>query len=359
MGIKYLSKYLTNKRLKVRCDTKELSGQVLAIDMSQIFIHRYYNVSAKTAIKSLDIRVDKVDESVIYPGFISHLMLFLSRIIGYGILPILVFDGKPSPNKFDEHKKREKQSQRNRETMLDAIQEINSKEQIDITDEDIDRLTNLMSNASSPNKEIKQHIITICEKSGLPVIVAKYESDIVCATLVRKGIANAVYSEDTDMLAHLSERMITEIRSDYFLGYDLSDILSRMGMSKSDFRDYCIFSGCDYNGSGIRGYGPTRLMELLNEHGSFKAASKAIPSFKEMKIQCRYDICRSEFRKRKLRSIVDEKYLDFQLPESIIIHEDFEECVNFYCTIRSTRSYIKALNDMRSHLDSILQSKRG
>lgn len=351
MGITGLSKYLNDNGLLKSYDIDELDGKIIAVDMG-VLMCRYYNIAAKTIVKSMDLRTERFSEDMILPGFISSVVMFLSSMLGYGVIPILVFDGKKSQIKSDEHEKRDEQSRKKRKNMLKLIKQMDKKELIDITSDDIENLVKAICNASLPNKNSKNVIIEICKKSGIPVLLAEYEADIVCATLVRKSLADAVYSKDTDMLAHLTESVIVNISNNMFTAYLLPEILSKMKVSKNQFRDICIFSGCDYNGVGMRGYGIIKLLKILKEYGSFKSAAKSLDSF-DLK-SCKYEQSRKEFSKKKLNKIVDGDYKDFQLPQSIEISDDFKEIMISYGCKSSLKRYTNILNDMQEHIQSIL-----
>ena len=80
-------------------------------------------------------------------------------------------------------------------------------------------------------------------------IEADGEADVMCAQIVKIGVAQACMSDDMDMFLFGCPRVLRHINliSGTWVEYDLNQILRRLDVSISGLREICILSGTDYN----------------------------------------------------------------------------------------------------------------
>lgn len=80
-------------------------------------------------------------------------------------------------------------------------------------------------------------------------VEANGEADIMCAQIVKCGIAHACMSDDMDMFLYGCPRVLRYINlvNGTCIEYDLRRILDLLGVSLAGLRAICILSGTDYN----------------------------------------------------------------------------------------------------------------
>jgi len=109
---------------------------------------------------------------------------------------------------------------------------------------------------------MKEDAKTMIKLMGLPVVQAPSEAEAQCAELVRMGIAYATASEDMDALPFGSNfliRNLTNNKKEQITLIDNQKVLNGFGLSRRQFVDLCVLSGCDYTRS-ISGIGSTKAL---------------------------------------------------------------------------------------------------
>jgi 5'-3' exonuclease len=103
----------------------------------------------------------------------------------------------------------------------------------------------------------------------IPCIDAEGEAEATCTELVRRGLAAAVLTEDTDVLAYGANVMLhrMDTAESTVMEIDYEELLGSLGMTTDRFLDFCIMCGTDYN-SNIPKIGPEKAFRLLQEHKS-------------------------------------------------------------------------------------------
>ena len=131
---------------------------------------------------------------------------------------------------------------------------------------------------------IKRQLFYISEKEievvkslldilGIKHQTAPEEAEAYCCCMIRKGVANVVISCDTDCFAHGAKCVITNF--DYNNGSItyilLEDLLSSLDISETQFIDYSILIGCDYNVKNkLPKVGPVKALELIKKYGKIE-----------------------------------------------------------------------------------------
>ena len=101
------------------------------------------------------------------------------------------------------------------------------------------------------------------KRKGIKYIVAPYQADAQLAYLSRKGIADVIITEDSDLMAFGAKRMLYKLDFQTMVGYqlDLDEVRSSRQTNFAFFTHCmflttCILSGCDYltqiNGIGLK-----------------------------------------------------------------------------------------------------------
>ena len=84
---------------------------------------------------------------------------------------------------------------------------------------------------------------------NIPFYGAPLEAETTCADLCKRGLVDAVMTEDTDVLAYSAPVFLTKTDSskDTCIRLKHKDILDSLELTALEFTDLCIMLGCDYN----------------------------------------------------------------------------------------------------------------
>lgn len=111
---------------------------------------------------------------------------------------------------------------------------------------------------------------------SIPYFTAPAEAETMCADLCKRGLVDAVLSEDTDVLAYGANVLLTEI--DPFnhtcVKIEHSIILKSLSMNYDTFLDLCIMCGTDYN-KNIEGIGPEKSYKFMKKYKNIDAMKES------------------------------------------------------------------------------------
>jgi len=301
------------------CEFSALRGKKAAFDVSGT-VHAHYSIAAKVALKAIDLQQDYVDTMrlTMDNACINSMINYFISMMNTGCYPVVVFDGEKPKSKKIAHDKRDKTKLRNEERLSKLFEEFDNIEPIDRTQKMINELKTLMASSSKPSPGFYDRFYQLLSSTGIPCIKSRYESDIVCATLAKMKIVDVVISKDGDMLAHGSPLVVTDTRvmaeGERCIKYIyLDDVLTLLGMDYKQFRDFCIYCGCDY-GPGVPGCRAKTLFKLYKECGSISAMIEKYETKYDFE-NALYSKCRKEFSTKKLKNIVAR---DYELNEELI-----------------------------------------
>lgn len=280
MGIKdigtILKKYSPNAT--VRKNLKSYKHQKIAIDIS-IYLYRFkYN--------------DENDDGSFIKGIINQII----RLLQNDIIPVYIFDGKPTNAKsgtLDSRIKRKTNMKKKVELLENNLQELQlqesqeSKQQNNENDNNDSDENNDSKNSDENNindkidsligeiSKNKKNIITVrnCDKIlciklfdliGIPYLVANGEAEILCSRLCQHGLTYGCFSQDSDLMANGTEYFLRDLSNfnNYVNEYHLPTILSDLKLEYLEFVDLCILCGCDYI-DRIKGIGPISAYKLV------------------------------------------------------------------------------------------------
>jgi len=78
-------------------------------------------------------------------------------------------------------------------------------------------------------------------------------------------LADAVYTCDSDAMPLLCPFILIKIEGNFFIQRTLSTILENLELSPTEFQDFCILCGTDFN-QKIHGIGPVRAYALIKQY---------------------------------------------------------------------------------------------
>ncbi len=354
MGIKqlakFIGKYAPNAVNKV--PLSELSGQIAVIDLSNLIYRYSYKADSKT-------------KGYVYKAFVE----FICKLIKNGIRPIFVADGQPTDEKKEEMESRHLIKQNKQNKLGDINDEIkvllNGKtleELDDVKDaEIINKIISLQTEHSKISNNIinvsfddYNQVIQLIELLGIPVMRAQHEADFLCAKLCKVGIADFIISEDMDMLVHDgTEVLIREIdgndsrNNGIITRYKVTDILSDLKVTHSEFVDLCILLGCDYTDT-VTGIGPAGAVAYIQKYRTIEKMSEQLTDFNFK--TCNYLSARKMFYSSN-NEVVNK--VVFNTP-------DLSACTNFLSSKTSYRNgTIKDKLDIIKSLEPVVLLPRG
>ena len=224
MTLKYLLKGGAKNILKCekRIQFADMRGKRIGID-ALIYMYRAINK-----------RVDPI----------MYFRLIIFRLLMNGIVPIIAFDGKPSPKKRTEivrrHNKKILNPNRPRLTYAGII-------------------------------ELKSTIISW----GIQIeTIDNYDAESFLCYLNRKGYIDYVASEDSDVIAYGATKWIRDIDTCAPRVIDIANFRASFGKSYSHWFKFlllCVLIGTDYNdtiskfGKTMRKFGDRPINEIIND----------------------------------------------------------------------------------------------
>ena len=245
MGIRNLNK-LINKKCKdiiIKYKLKELENKTIVVDIS-IYLYKYKS----------------------YTNLFGYMYNMLMLFKKYNIYPIFIFDGKsPDEKKFlIEQRKKEKK--------MNEIEIKNIEKSINNYKINIDKLNSklllLKKKVVKINKYDINNIKILFNMCNILYFDAEGEADFLCAELVKKNIAWACLSEDTDLFVYNCTRVLKnlDIINETVLFYDTSKILNKLKLNINEFRMICVVSGTDYFNNKCKNYNINYILNLYNEY---------------------------------------------------------------------------------------------
>ena len=249
MGVKKLLKFLTDYSGIVR-DTKiyDYTGKKIAIDISLLLYQIV--IGFKNTGNNMTNKNGKD---------ISHILGLFNKIIillTYNIIPIFIFDGKPSKLKADVLLARKKIRENAINKIMDSSESLSEEEKIKHMKKSV---------------FISKHEMNDCRElltlMGIPFINAPEEADSQCAYLARMGFVDGVYTDDMDILTFGSPKIIKNLISLKKTPQEinLNIILEKLNLSYNEFIDFCILLGCDYS-NGISNINYQIIFKYYSEH---------------------------------------------------------------------------------------------
>ena len=214
---------------------------------------------------------------------------------------VFIYDNGSPPEKEDEKAERVRQREKNKErvydlelslekyfntgeiddNLLNLYYTIKEKPQkrlftdklktdtlfdIKLVKQKIDKMRSNILNISEEDFTFTEELFAIL---NIPFYKAPLEAETTCADLCKRGIVDAVLSEDTDVLAYSCPIFLTKIDiiNETCVRLCHQDILKSLELDENQFLDLCIMCGCDYN-KNIPKVGPETAYKYLKKYNS-------------------------------------------------------------------------------------------
>jgi len=228
MGVKKLLTFLNNyKNLITEKNLSDYKGYTIAIDIS-LLIYKLVIGFRNTGTDVINAKGERITHMI---GLFNKIILLLTN----DIVPVFVFDGKPSELKY--------------KTINDRKQiKLFYNEKLKVANNEEDKIKYFKKTTTVTKKELDE-CKELIELMGIPYIIAPEEADSQCAYLAKVGLVNAVYTDDMDVLTFGSPVIIKNLISikNKPIEINLNNILNEIKLNYDQFIDFCILLGCDYS----------------------------------------------------------------------------------------------------------------
>jgi flap endonuclease-1 len=279
-----------------KVDLERLRGRTIAIDAMN-FLYQFLSIIRQKDGEFLRDSKGRIT---------SHLSGLFYRTANYieaGMLPIYVFDGKPSALKLQTIKRRKKIRE-------DAAAEW----QRALAEGRVEDARKFAQRAGRVDRQTIEQAKTLLNHMGVIWVVAPGEGEAQAAHLVQRGDAEAVASQDFDSLLFGAPTLVRNMAitgrrklpgKDFYIAVTpevikLDKTLKELGLDRSQLVDIGILVGTDYN-EGIKGIGPKKSLELVKKYGS-------IEKIMETEIGRKFEVDPAEVKKIFLEPDVSDDY---------------------------------------------------
>ncbi len=197
----------------------------------------------------------------------SHLMGVFYRttsLLGEGVLPVWVFDGRPPERKAGTIRQR-----------IAAKERAEGEYQAALAAGDLETARRKAAQTSHLTRPMVEEIVQLLAALGVPTVQAPGEGEAQAAYMAAQGVVWGSASEDYDSLLFGAPRLIRGLAARNRGGtspgaqiIDRGELLARLGIDGDELILIGLLVGTDFN-DGAKGYGPKRALKLVKEHLGF------------------------------------------------------------------------------------------
>ena len=162
---------------------------------------------------------------------------------------IFVLDGEDKLDKKMTHDKRQEQRDKTTKEIEELRKHIlDAPDLLEVSTDKVKRLKDLYARQITLSDDDIQLFKNTWQMLGMPYLKAVADGERVCSLLCREGKVDAVFSSDSDNMAHGAPCVIFDLidNETVKIVYQ-NDILNALEMTRKEFLELCIMSGCDYN----------------------------------------------------------------------------------------------------------------
>jgi len=309
------------------------SGKVIAIDA----LNTLYQFIA--TIRQPDGTPLKDSQGRI-TSHLSGILYRVSNMVGEGIKPVFVFDGKPPDFKREEIEERRRIREEAEEKWRRALER-----------GDVEEARKYAQASAKVDEYVIESAKTLLRLMGIPIVQAPSEGEAQAAYMAKKGDADFTGSQDYDSLLFGSPKLARNLavtgrrkvpRKNVYVEIkpeiiELEKNLKRLGITREQLIDIALLIGTDYN-EGVEGIGVKKAYKYVKNYGNvFKV-------LKVLKVEPKEPI--EEIREFFLNPPVTDDYeLEFRRP-------DEEGILEFLCEEHdfSRERVEKAIEKLKSGL---------
>ena len=199
----------------------------------------------------------------------SHLMGVLYRttsLLGQGVLPVWVFDGKPPDLKAGTLRERFVAKERAEAQWKEAL-----------AAGDLETARRKASQTSRFSRSMAEETKELLAALGVPAVQAPSEGEAQAAAMAASGATWASASEDYDSLLFRAPRLVRGLAARARQGQapaaqiiDREKLLAQHGITDEELLLIGLLVGTDFS-DGVRGYGPKKALKLVQQHLGWEA----------------------------------------------------------------------------------------
>jgi len=196
-----------------------------------------------------------------------------------------------------------------------------------LVEEKIKKMSNYILNISKSDFELTKELFRIL---NVPFYDAPLEAECACADLCKRGIVDAVLTEDTDVIAYGSNIFLSKIDTTNGTCVQIvyEDVLKSLKLNESEFLDLCIMFGCDYN-KNINKVGIETSYKYIQKYRSIDEISKELSIDVSILNHERTRELFTKYEKLNIETIPFCGVPNFDLLESFIARHELYNIKNF------------------------------
>jgi flap endonuclease-1 len=183
-----------------------------------------------------------------------------------GIIPVVIFDGKPPVIKSDTIEQRKVIREDAHREMNELRVELQAEglSEAERTEKEI-RVSELQAKAPQVSARDRDDIKKFLYAAGILFLTATGEADDVLAFMARAGYIQAVVSSDMDMLARGVPLLVIPETHDATVLSEmrLTHVLSELRLTYQQFVDACVLMGSDYTPVHMKTMEPRFAVEAV------------------------------------------------------------------------------------------------
>lgn len=202
----------------------------------------------------------------------SHLVGLLYRtasLLENGVLPVYVFDGKPSDLKAGTLRKRALAKERASKAWEEAL-----------AAGDLEKARRKAAGTSRLTPDMVSDARGLLDALGVPHLLAPSEGEAQAVHMAREGKVWSAASEDYDTLLFGTPRLVRGLGASRGSQTTLElletpRLLEELGISQDELILLGLLVGTDFN-EGVRGIGPKKALKLVREHLGLDATLRSL-----------------------------------------------------------------------------------
>lgn len=279
MGIKDLRKFLKSKEVPcfMNLPLASLKNTKMGVDTFN-WIFTYLNPVIKNYLDNMKNILDPIDEEELFTKLCEEFLKFNNIFLDHKITPVWVWDGQAKVCKAKTQSKR-------REAKVKMLEErkliknvLLNMSLLERNGSDLmDKYRKLVINTQHLPKKYFGKLKEFSTSLGLPTITAKDEAEALASSLAIDGKIKSIWSADTDTYAFGAPLIVKQfVNVDNKLNIECVYtplILRSLDLTYSQFRDFCIMLGTDFN-DRVYKMGPVNSFKLIKQYGSLDEIEK-------------------------------------------------------------------------------------
>lgn len=174
-------------------------GKRIAIDGHNWMFRNMYGARSITAQKT-NFATDKINDNITREEWLQLCLVFTTRWLMHGVIPVFVFDGKNVPGKKETQNKRREETKKKKDEFYRMVDQMNNLDILDRTPEMIELVQKQFTKFIDFRYDEIDNLINILNTIGIPWLLSTGEAEKLCTMLAIEGKVSAVFSQDTDNL---------------------------------------------------------------------------------------------------------------------------------------------------------------